>query len=348
MKIYKFLLLTISVFLALNLSAQKKRKKKHKKIPKNIELIKSTFSFSPFYVNEYSYLNISSRKYVEGGEMRYKPNIIGSVGAKMKIKNFTLSYAYALPQPEKFGKTKALNFVFNFQKRIFGMQLYFIHYNGLYLDTLDRYGIFDDMYKREIDNSFILRPDIKFNNVGFQTHFVMTKSFSINAAFEQTERQKKSAGSFMIMLGANFMGVTNDENMSLILPSRQKFFPRTSNVYKTRNVSVKVAPGIGYSFIMAKYFSLSAILLAGPNMQLKWYNVRDSKIMRWGPWASLYYGGKMAFGYNGKVFHFNLVYSVSQDIIGFRRLYVLDDYDCKTNFQFFREYLKLTVGFRIK
>jgi hypothetical protein len=144
---------------------------------KNIEAINSKFSFAPIYVNEYSFFQIKSRKNEDAGEMKYKPNITGSVGAKMRIKNFSITYVYALPQSDIFGKTKSTNLVLNLQKRVFGLKLYWIHYRGLYIDTLDRFRYYNEMYTHGIDSAFILRPDIELNNIGFQNYFVFLKVF---------------------------------------------------------------------------------------------------------------------------------------------------------------------------
>jgi len=344
---YRYLILLVLIFVVFDLSAQnkKKKKKKKKEVPENIEIIESKFSLAPIYVNEYSCLTIKNRKIDAAGQMKYKPNIIGSVGGKLSIKNFTISYVRALPQPEEFGKTKATNFVFNFQKRLFGMQLYWTQYHGLYLDTLDRYGIFDDMYKQDVDSAYIIRSDIDFKNIGFQTYFITTKSFSINAAFDQTERQKKTAGSFFLLVGANYMGINNEQGHSLIIASKEQYFPKTKDLYDLNTISIKVAPGIGYSFIIKKYFSLSFIAVGGMNFQFKWYQLDGASRTRFNPWLSLYYLGKVALGYNGKVFFANLVYSNSQDIVGFRKAYT--PYDCDANFKFYREFFKITTGFRI-
>ena len=118
------------------------------------------------------------------------------------------------------------------------MQLYWTQYKGLYLDTLDRFGIFDDMYKQGVDDAYIIRPDVSFNNIGFETHFTVTKSYSINAAFEQTERQKKTAGSFLMLFGANYTGVKSEKGNSLILESQQEFFPRTKDLYNLSTLSL--------------------------------------------------------------------------------------------------------------
>ena len=229
---YRFIVILLIFVSFTNVTAQKKQKQsKKQKVPENIEIIESKFSFAPIYVNEYSYLYIKSRQNNNAKGMKYKPNIIGSVGAKVTINNFSISYVHALSQPKEFGETKATNLVFNFQKRVFGMQFYWTQYDGLYLDTLDRYGIFDDMYKQGVDGAYIIRPDIKFNNIGFQTHFAFNKNYSVNAAFEQTERQKKTAGAFMMMFGANYMGVKNEKGNSLILPSEQEYFPRVKDMF---------------------------------------------------------------------------------------------------------------------
>lgn len=347
MKIFRYILIFLTLFLVLSASAQKKKHKKKKRIPKNIELITSKFSLMPIYVNEYSYLHIKSREYDNAGNMKYKPNIIGSVGAKLTIKNFTLAYVHALPQPEEFGKTKATNLIFNLQRRTLGLQFFWIRYKGLYLDTLDRYGIFDDMKKQGIDSAFVIRPDMKLNNIGFQTNFIANKNFSLNAAFEQTERQKKRAGSFMFLLGANYNSVSNNFGESLIIPSQQDFYPRTSNLYSLKSFSFKVAPGVGYSFVIKKYFNISATLHAGPNFQFKWFKLTNYDRTKFSPWLSFYYGAKAAIGYNGENFMFNIVYSRSQDIIGFNKSFKDNDYDCKTNFNYYREFFKLSVGFRV-
>ena len=346
MKFSKIIIFVLLLLISFNSFAQKK-KKKTKKAPKNIELIETKFSFTPIYVKEYSYLHIKSREHDGASNLKYKPNIIGSVGGKITIKNFTLSYVHALPQPKEFGKTKASNFIFNLQKRTFGLQMFWIRYNGLYLDTLDRYGIFDDMKKQGIDNAFILRPDMKLNNIGFQTNFITNKQYSLNAAFEQTERQKKSMGAFMILTGLNFKSISTNKFNSLIIKSQQQFFPLTSNLSKLRTISFKPAPGMGYSFIIKKYFSISGMLHAGPNFQLKWFKLDNEIFTRFRPWLSFYYGAKMAIGYNGKHFMANIVYSRSEDIIGFRKYYKSPILDCKTNFKYYREFLKLSIGFRI-
>ncbi|NPA44772.1 MAG: DUF4421 domain-containing protein [Chlorobi bacterium] len=344
MKYSKFLLITLlSLLIVSTVSAQKKKKK----IPKNIELIDSKFTFTPIYVNEYSYLKIKSRAYDEAMEMKYKPNTAGYIGGKIQIKNFTAVYIHSLPQPEEFGNTKTINLVFNLQRRNFGLQFFWLRYSGLYIDTLDRYGVFDDLYQKEFDDAFIIRPDIKLNNIGFQTNFIANKNFSLNAAFNQTERQKQTAGSFMLLMGANYTSISNNEDESLILESQQQYFPRISDLYSLKSISFKVAPGIGYSFIIKKYFNLSATIQAGPNFQSKWYRINTSDRAHFSPWLSFYYEGKVAIGYNGKYFMTNLVYSISQDVIGFRKDISDSEYDCRTNFNFYREFLKLSVGFRI-
>jgi hypothetical protein len=339
-----FLLL---VFLAISVNAQKKGKpKKTKKIPENIEEIKCKFSLSPIYANEYSFFKIKSRQNKNADEMIYRPNILGSVGAKMTIKSFSFTYMRALPQPELLGNTKSTSYIFNLQKRTFGMKLYWMQYEGLYLDKLNRSHLYSEL-DNGIDSNIILRPDIKMDNIGFQNYFTFLKSFSVNAAFEQTERQKKTAGSFVLMYGANYLGVSNQQGNSLILPSQKDYYPRVYDLYKLNAISFKIDPGIGYSFIIKRYFSFTFLLLGGSNIQHKWYHLDGKTRTRWGPWISLNYEARAAVGYNGKHLLFNLVYSRSQDITGFKTTYDDKPYDCTTNFNFFREFIKFTAGFRI-
>ena len=73
----------------------------------------------------------------------------------------------------------------------------------------------------------------------------------------------------------------------------------------------------------------------------------NSNFKKYRPWLTFNYGVKTAIGYNGENITANLIYSRNQDIIGFNRIYLDNEYNSKTNFKFFREFLKISVGFRI-
>ena len=303
-----------------------KKGKKQKKIPKNIEPINSKLSFAPFYVNEYSFLSVGSQNY-ESKDIYYKPNVRGSLGAKIGIKNINISYAFKLPQTSAYGRTQLTNLVFSFQKRIFGFSLYYIRYKGLYLKNPDDFDIKYD------EGNYPIRPDLKLTTLGFQTHFIFTKSFSINAAFQQNERQKKTAGSFMIMLGDRFTKLEMDS--SLIVESERNFYDETNNLNQLSLNTLKIAPGAGYSFIFKHNISFSTILLTGFGLQMKFYEISGKN--KFGIRLPFYVSSKSALGYNGKHIFCNLIYNIELNNIKFS----------DSKFTLFANFFKLSLGFRI-
>ena len=331
--IIKPIILIVILSLSLVLQAQnntqskdKSSNKETKKLPDNIEAIHSKFSFAPFYVNEYSFISIDSRKY-DRPAIYYKPNVIGSLGATVGIKNFSFSYAFNLPRPSLYGKTNFTQFILNFQKRIIGLSLYFLKYKGLYLKNPEDFGI------HYSNQDYPIRPDIRLLSFGFKTHFVFTKSFSINAAFKQNERQKKTAGSFMIMFGDQFIKLTADS--SLIVPSEQSYYEVADKVKDLNLNTFYVAPGAGYTFVFKHHISFTTILLTGVGFQMKFYKMGTDN--KFGLRLPLHLSSRSALGYNGEKWFANLIYRIELNNIKFT----------DSKFTLFANAFRISLGYRI-
>jgi len=302
---------------------KKKKKEKKKKLPHNIEAIESKFMFRPFYTTQFTKLSISPRAFENANNIIYKPNVFGSVGFETSIKKIKFAYAFKLnPLNKSFGKTDYKNINIGIQTRIVGLKFSFLKYKSFYLKNTDDFGI---------TNNYI-RPDINIYSVGFSVDFVMTKSFSINAAFAQSERQKKSAGSFMIMLGDRYTFFDSDS--SIILPQEASKYDRIKDIRKAKSNTLLIAPGVGYSIIF-KRFNFTPILLAGTGPQIKMYDYTGSNAFSFR--LPIYFLYKNAFGYNGEKFFFNLIYSYDLNNLRFK--------DSNVNLSII--YWKISAGFRI-
>jgi len=304
-------------------SDKKKKKEKKKKLPHNIEAIESKFMFRPFYSTQFTKLDISPRTLISTNKITYKPNVFGSVGFETSIKKFKFAYAFKLkPLNTDLGKTNYKNINIGIQTRIVGLKFFFLRYNGFYLKNPDDFNI----------SGNYIRPDIKINTIGFSADFVMTKSFSINAAFTQNERQKKSAGSFMIMIGDRYTFFDSDS--SIILPQQAQYYDRTKYISNVKGNTFLIAPGIGYS-IIHKGFNFTPIILAGIGNQIKFYDYHLTKTTSFR--FPLFFLYKNAIGYNGKKFFFNIIYSYDLNNIRFK--------DSNVNLKII--YWKFSLGFRI-
>lgn len=313
-----------------NNSGEKKDKpKKQKKIPENIEVFKHTFSIRPFYSNQLTIFSLEDYNN-EAKTLFYRPNAMGSVGAEIGYKKFKFSYAYKLPvsdfSKEKYGNTEYKSINFGYQGRVVGLNFYYFNFKSFYLHNPTN---FYPLWTKE--NPYPQYNDLSTFTFGFFSYFSFNKSFSINSAYSQNERQKKSAGSFMLLVADRF---THIENNSSLIPLTVYNSYGNMNLFSNGSFnSTIIAPGIGYNIIVKRLY-FSPILLIGSGPQIQSYDVGSKSRMR--VKLPLYFNYKNAIGYNGKVFYTRLVYSIDINNIPLK--------DAKLKISFFT--LIASAGFR--
>ena len=111
----KFVLIFCTIILSLQSFAQSSKKKKHKKakdVPENIEVFPKNFLVRPRFVFPSVWVDVNSRLLGQGEKFRYKPSIPGVVGLSLKIKKVYISFAIKLPSNDRnidrYGNTKFL------------------------------------------------------------------------------------------------------------------------------------------------------------------------------------------------------------------------------------------------
>ena len=315
--------------IANNPDGKKTKQKKQKKIPENIEVFKHTFSIRPFYSNQLTIFSLEDKKN-QGKTIFYRPNAMGSVGAEIGYKQFKFSYAYKLPVSDnsikKYGNTEYKSINFGFQGRVVGLNFYYFNFKSFYLHNPSQF--YPEWTK---DNPYPHRKDLSTFTFGFFSYFCFNKSFSINSAFSQNERQKKSAGSFMLLVADRF---THIENNGSLIPLSEYSYYGNMNLFSTGSFnSTIIAPGIGYNIIVKRLY-FSPILLVGSGPQIQSYNVGSKSRMR--VKLPLYFNYKNAIGYNGKTFYTRVVYSIDINNIPLK--------DAKLKISFFT--LIASAGFR--
>ena len=188
-----------------------------------------------------------SRKYtnfgIEGSqgfkEIQYRPNTKLSIGlgATYRALTLNLGYGFSFLNPELGkGKTKYLDL----QTHIYGFKwkydLFAQFYKGYYLNPR---GL-----ASSDKNSFYKRADLQVNEIGVSAfHIYNNKRFSYRAAFQQSEWQKKSAGSFLLGGAVTFGNLKAD---SAFIPSALGSNYQQKEI---REVSyVEIGPGAGYAY----------------------------------------------------------------------------------------------------
>ena len=317
----KLLLILLLQTTLISFSATKNKNKTKK--DNNVEIIKSKFFLTPFIINEENYLTINNI-YEDRKFINYKPNINSSLGITIGIYRASLTLAFKLPKYDYLGETKIKRFNFDYQMKHFGFSLFYNKYDGVLLKN---------------PNDFIMpigssnfRKDVTLWYMGFNTKYIFNNRFSINASTKQTERQKKSAGSFMFLIGNTFYGF--DADSSFIIGSEQKYYPVATNLNSIYTSSFKYIPGAGYTFIFGKDISFTTTLFTGFDLQLKFY--MENNLNKIDVGLPFYLKTTNILGYNGEYFYTNLVYSFELNRITFN----------DSSFNLFINYFKISAGYR--
>ncbi len=286
--------------------AEKKRVKEEKRLkklepPPNIEYLPKKFLFRVKYSLPGVVLDVMPRT-GSGKTIDYRPFIPGVVGAGIKIKGVYIAYAQKIPasglQDRRFGKTEFRDINITFQKRIAGFQFFYQDYKGFYILQPEK---FDSTYNDHLTYPKI--PSLRTYTIGMNINWVFTKSFSLNAAFAQSERQKKSAGSFMLGFSERYNRLEMDTS---IVPYSQRLNYPTLNKYSFGSYfSSIINLGFGYSMVGGK-FSFTPVLLVGTGVQIQNYNAPQN---RWAINMPLYGSLKAAFGFNGDNFFTNIIFA---------------------------------------
>jgi len=192
----------------------------------------------------------------------YKPNIASSVG--IGVSYSWLSFNATIPTPRagneegEKGKTKQFRLGFSFNGRRVWFDTKYEQYKGLYLSNPE---VLEDNWFLH-NTRYPLRPDINSKTFYTRVYYSFNnQKFSYPATLFRRERQKKSAGSFL--LGGTFIysQVAGD---SSLLPARlQSNFPEDANLVRFRSATYSVNVGYAHTFVFKKYLFTSLSLRPG-------------------------------------------------------------------------------------
>jgi hypothetical protein len=260
----------------------------------NVEKINNTFSFRPYYTIKSTSISIIDKNNVSEPVL-YRAKIPSSAGLGFGYKFIYICLSLDLPRSSesiaKYGNTKSTSFQMSIQRRHFGMKFFFRNYRHFYLSNPT------DFYEDWNSSRFPKRTDIGTYTLGFYNNYILSNRFSMNAAFDQSERQKKSGGSLMLMGGGFISHLVNDSTM--IPYDVRDNFPDLRNYRKGTFNSVIIAPGYGYSFVQGN-FSLTPVLFAGSGPQFQSNRETHKRYFRMR--LPLFFSSKVALSYNAKTF----------------------------------------------
>lgn len=262
------------------------------------------------YAGETNYFNLSDKNKI-GKTVMYQANIPATIGIGVSYRFLYLGYSYKLPQTasvvDKLGDTKYNNFKIGIQTRRFGFNLFFRNYKGFFLSNPKS---FEPNWNQKV---YPQRNDMSAFTLGFNSNIIFSGKFSVKAAFDNSERQKKSAASFMIMWGDYVYRVYNDS--TLIPYPEQLNYPLITNFRKGTYNTFFVAPGFGFTIAMGPFY-ITPVVYGGAGAQYQSYvmnNKRDFMIK-----FPLFFNTKCAIGFNSGHFFTSISgsYEMNEMVMG--------------------------------
>jgi hypothetical protein len=198
--------------------------------------------------------------------VKYKPNNSYSLGLGVFLFEIAAELSFALPINEKstntFGTTDVREFHLNFLGNGWGLNAYSQKYTGFYFP--DR----SDPAAEVI----VKRPDIELTNRGINGIYALNKDkFSLKSAYNYSERQLKSVGSFIITGNLNTFALQAD---SAIITQSTTQAGSSSDFKLMRNTTLSIAGGYTYTLVYRSFFINGAFSI-GPSHNWIYYKPAD-------------------------------------------------------------------------
>ncbi len=238
----------------------------------------------------------------KGQALTFRPNNAFTGGLGLYLFELGVEVTFAIPIDEKktalYGTSHAFDLQVNLLTKHWGADVFYQRYGGFYLTDSDNPVPANTPYPQ--------RPDLVTENFGINgIYFFNKKKFSFRSAYNFAERQKKSAGSFLLAGTLNSYHLETD---SVLYGKRyQPLFGKDSDTKEFRSTSFSVAPGYSYTLIVGNFF-LNGALSVGPALYFVEYNVQGvtGQVQKVNSFSDL----RVGFGYNGARFFSGVTFAI--------------------------------------
>ncbi|BDD07961.1 hypothetical protein FUAX_03930 [Fulvitalea axinellae] len=232
-------------------------------------------------------------------KLNYGVNNAPGLGAAVNFRNLGGAINFRIPgaSSSKRGRSKGLDYRLSFYPSRVVVDLYGLYYEGMFLRRPNQ-GILEDLGYPEI----IKFPDLKQYQIGTDFAYIFNnKKFSFRAPFVFNERQKKSAGTFL--LGGTFSYYEINNGDSSILPSKALPYvsPRTS-ARKIWFINTGILGGYAYTYVKGNFFATAAIVPGLGYQRATFYTTDADETKLRENTLAVFFSGKLSMGYTGEKF----------------------------------------------
>lgn len=199
----------------------------------------------------------------------YYPNMRGVVNLGVRYRFLFFNYSFNVKENATYnhlyGKTVFNQIAFGVKTRPVWAIFYYSKHQGFFISEeqllFPTFGT-DSLYEQN--------SSLKTKRLGFRLDFIFSKKFSMEAAFEYSKIQKKSAGSFVLRLNPEFSHFEALDKP--IIPVQYlSHFEGLHYFYKTNFYNFGMGLGYAYSWVVGPV-NFSNFAMIGPTIQLYAYD----------------------------------------------------------------------------
>lgn len=189
-----------------------------------------------------------------------QPNSPLNLGLGYSVQNTKVNFEASLigirlASKDKYGKTHVIDLEAHNYGRHMVIDVFFQRYRGFY---------------HEDKNTKVIRlsPDLYVQRIGGEaTYLFNSKQLSARAAFQQKEKQIKSAGSFVLGGGLYYTHLNNSRDTAA-----------AAHLKQFSNYQLGAGAGYAYAWVINRRFQLSGIATMGANAGNNWQAIKKGDI----------------------------------------------------------------------
>ncbi len=202
-------------------------------------------------------------------KLNYKLNNAYSLGMGVYLFEVALELSFAIPigdrSTDTYGASEVRDLQAAFLGKHWGAELFYQNYSGFYVANPN--------ITPSSPEPYIKRSDIKLINRGVSGVYAFNKDkFSLKSAYNYSERQLKSAGSFVVSGALNTLRLQADS--AVLTQVYSPIFYPTSSFREFQYTGLSLAPGYTYTLVYKSFF-LNGVFSYGPTHYWISYTAQD-------------------------------------------------------------------------
>lgn len=181
------------------------------------------------------------------------------------------------------------DFRFNYIDRGVGCDVYYLKQDGLFLRNKGRNS----------DGTLPYYDSMDFIILSANLYYILSQdTFSLRAAYDSTDKQKKTADSFLLMINGGVVRVSDDS--SLLREERLSVAEDMKGLKKCETGYFSIAPGYSKTYVFFTDFFFNYIFFGGVGTDRTAYSFENEKTIKYELYPRI--NIKLALGFSGEKF----------------------------------------------